>query len=126
MTHDWNAPGNIKDFIRRINDLRKREPALQEYDNLRFHTCENPQIIVYSKRLAAENSTVLAVVNLDANNKQSGMLKINMADLGLTDSDFYFVKDSLTSESYVWKGSENFVILDPAKSPGHLFTVLKA
>lgn len=40
-THDWNAPGNIKDFTRKLNELRKREPALQEYDNLRFHYCDN-------------------------------------------------------------------------------------
>lgn len=125
-THDWNSPNNIKDFIRRVNNLRKTEVALQEYDNLRIHHCDNPQIMVYSKRSAAHNSTVLCIVNLDPHNKQSGRVWINMADLGLHEGDFYFVKDAITSESYVWKGPENFVIIDPAKTPGHLFTVLKA
>ena len=125
-THDWNAPGNIKDFIGKVNKLRHAEPALQEYDNLKFHTCANEQIMVYSKHLAAEKSTVLCIVNLDPYNPQSGAVRINMADLGLEDHDFYFVKDAITGQSFVWKGSENFVILDPSKSPGHLFTVLKA
>lgn len=125
-THDWNAPGNIKDFITKINTLRQREGALQEYDNLKFHHCDNPQIMVYSKHLAAEHSTVLCIVNLDAYNKQSGNVWINMADLGLEEHDFYFVKDQVTGESFVWKGAGNFVILDPAKSPGHVFVVLKA
>jgi len=125
-THDWNAPGNIKDFVSKVNRARKQQPALQEYNNLHFHTCENPQIMVYSKRIAAENSTVLCIVNLDPYNTQSGIVRIDMAELGLHDDDFYFVKDQITGENFVWRGSENFVLLDPSKTPGHLFTVLKA
>src|SRR5438046_7799540 len=33
---DWNAPGNIKDWIARLNKIRKENRALQSYDNLRF------------------------------------------------------------------------------------------
>ena len=28
---DWNAPGNIKDWIARINQIRKQNRALQMY-----------------------------------------------------------------------------------------------
>jgi hypothetical protein len=31
---DWNAPGNIKDWIARINQIRKQNRALQMYTNL--------------------------------------------------------------------------------------------
>ena len=41
---DWNAPGNFKDWITRINRIRHEERALQLYDNLRFHPSENDQI----------------------------------------------------------------------------------
>jgi len=124
-THHWDGPGNIKEFVRKINQMRQQQPAMQEYDNLRFHQCENTNIMVYSKRLASQNSTVLVIVSLDPYHKQEGRVWINMADLGLADHDFYFVKDALTGESYVWKGPENFVSINPTKTPGHLFSVLK-
>ncbi|HEX4932899.1 MAG TPA: alpha-amylase family glycosyl hydrolase, partial [Gemmatimonadaceae bacterium] len=46
---DWSAPGNINDDIRRLNQLRRDEPALQLYRNLTFHTSENPQVLFYHK-----------------------------------------------------------------------------
>jgi len=124
-THDWNSPVNIKDFLRRINGARRDYSALQEYDNLRFHYCDNPQIMVYSKRDEAKDNTILCIANLDLHNVQSGRVHLNMSDLGLNSDSFYFVKDLLTDESFVWRGSENFVMLDPAKAPGHMFAVKK-
>jgi starch synthase (maltosyl-transferring) len=46
---DWNAPGNIKDYITRLNHIRRDNRALREYDNLRIHTAENDQILCFSK-----------------------------------------------------------------------------
>jgi starch synthase (maltosyl-transferring) len=38
---DWNAPGNIKDYITKLNEIRHHNCALREYENLRFHIVEN-------------------------------------------------------------------------------------
>ena len=46
---DWNQPGNIKEFIARVNSIRRENPALQEFLNLRFLTTDNDQILFYSK-----------------------------------------------------------------------------
>ena len=46
---DWNAPGNIKDWIARLNKIRKENRALQLYTNLRFHDADNDAILFYSK-----------------------------------------------------------------------------
>src|SRR5206468_1244006 len=32
---DWNAPGNIKDYVTRLNRIRRENRALHEYANLR-------------------------------------------------------------------------------------------
>ena len=48
-----------------------------------------------------------------------------MGKLGLENDAFFFVKDLITDESYVWRGSHNFVRLDPNKAPGHLLVVRK-
>ena len=35
---DWDAPGNIKEWITRLNQIRRQNRALHLYDNLRFFT----------------------------------------------------------------------------------------
>lgn len=123
MVHDWNRPGNIKDFVRQVNEARHSQVALQEYDNLKFHWAENPQIMVYSKRHPEKNNTVLCIVNLDFNHVQSSNIHLDLESLGLGSDGFCFVHDLLGGDSYLWKGADQFVILDPGKAPGHLFIV---
>src|SRR5207302_5964173 len=36
---DWDRPGNIVDDVRRVNRIRRDNPALQLYSNLRFLNC---------------------------------------------------------------------------------------
>jgi starch synthase (maltosyl-transferring) len=122
-TRDWNAPGNIKDFVRKLNDFRNRNSAAWEYDNLYFHHIDNDQIMAYSKRDPKNGNTVLYVVNLDIHNVQSGFLHLNLAELGLREGQNYMVQDFLSKEVYLWSHSTNYVSLDPRKAPGHLFLV---
>src|SRR5205807_7044974 len=62
---NWNAPGNIKDWIARLNKIRKQNRALQLYSNLRFYYAENDAILFYGKMTAARDNIILVVVNLD-------------------------------------------------------------
>ena len=94
---------------------------MQEYDNLRFHSAENDNLMVYSKRL--DNDVILCIANMDMHQAQEGSVSLNMQELGLSDDSFFFVKDLITDESFVWRGSKNFVRLEPNKAPGHLFVV---
>src|SRR5438128_9977990 len=38
---DWNAPGNIKDYITRLNRIRRENRALHEYANLCYLQAES-------------------------------------------------------------------------------------
>ena len=120
--HDWKTPG-IKDFIRRVNEARLVHAALQEYDNLEFHYAANDQLMVYSKVLGEDR--ILCIANLDMDNTQEGLVELNMSKLGLEEDAFYFLKDVITDESFVWRGSKNFVRLEPLKAPGHLLILKK-
>ncbi len=62
---DWNAPGNIKDTITRLNRIRRENRALQEYDNLRFYRSENDNVLFYGKATESRDNIVLVAVNLD-------------------------------------------------------------
>ena len=106
-----------------MNTARQEHVALQEYDNLDFHYCANDQLMVYSKKTG--DDVILCVCNMDMDNAQEGMVELDMAKLGLSQDSFFFLKDLITDESFVWRGNRNFVRLDPAKAPGHLLVLKK-
>ncbi len=121
--HHWDSPTNIRDFVRRVNNAKLDHPALQEYDNLEFHDADNSNLMVYSKKKG--DDVILCVANMDMHNAQEGTISLNMEKLGLAGDAFFFVKDLITDESYVWHGPRNFVRLDPNKAPGHLLVIKK-
>jgi starch synthase (maltosyl-transferring) len=120
---DWDAPGNIKEYITRLNQIRVTNRALREYENLRFHTVENDQILFYSKATEALDNVLLFLVNLDPFNTQSGFAYVPIEQFGINESDPYQVYDLLTDDKYVWRGRRNFVMLDPRHQPAHIFRV---
>jgi starch synthase (maltosyl-transferring) len=120
---DWNAPGNIKDWIARLNKIRRENRALQLYTNLRFHDAENDAILFYSKMTAARDNIILVVVNLDAHRKQNSFVYVPIENFGQMESDVYQVQDLLSSTTYTWRGRRNYVELDPDIQPAHIFLV---
>jgi starch synthase (maltosyl-transferring) len=120
---DWNAPGNIKDWIARLNKIRTENRALQLYTNLRFHDAENDAIIFYSKMTAARDNIILVVVNLDPHRKQNSFVYVPIENFGQMESDVYQVQDLLSSTTYTWRGRRNYVELDPDIQPAHIFLV---
>jgi len=120
---DWNAPGNIKDWIARLNKIRKENRALQLYTNLRFHDAENDAILFYSKMTAARDNIILIVVNLDPHRKQNSFVHVPIENFGQMESDVYQVQDLLSGATYTWRGRRNYVELDPDIQPAHIFLV---
>jgi len=120
---DWNAPGNIKDWIAGLNKIRKENRALQLYTNLRFHDADNDAILFYSKMTAARDNIILAVVNLDPYRKQNSFVYVPIESFGPMESDVYQVQDLLSGATYTWRGRRNYVELDPRIQPAHIFLV---
>ena len=120
---DWNAPGNIKDWIARLNKIRKENRALHLYTNLRFHDAENDAILFYSKMTAARDNIILVVVNLDPHRKQNSFVYVPIENFGQMESDVYQVQDLLSGSTYTWRGRRNYVELDPDIQPAHIFLV---
>ncbi len=118
---DWDAPGNIKDLITALNRIRRENRALQAYENLRFHPIDNDSILFYSKATPALDNIILVAVNLDPDMKQSGHVQVPLAQFGLAEQEEYQVHDLLTDTRYQWRGSRNYIELDPRQQPVHLF-----
>lgn len=120
---DWDAEGNINAFIRAVNLAREDSPALQEFRNLHFHQPNNPQVLACSKATADGSNRVLAVVSLDPHAIQEAIIHLDGAPLGLDDDSSYIAHDLVTGQRYNWQGLANYVRLDPAIEPVHLFRI---
>src|SRR5438876_5520733 len=120
---DWNAPGNIKHWITRINKIRKENRALQMYTNLRFYRADNDAILCYGKMTPARDNIILVVVNLDPFRKQNSFVHVLFVEFIQLDNNKYQVHDLLSDARYIWRGGQNYVELDPEIQPAHVFLV---
>ncbi len=120
---DWDSPGNIKEWITRLNLIRQQNRALHLYDNLRFYPADNSAILFYGKMTAARDNIVLVVVNLDPHRKQSSYINVPLDQFGAKEGDLYEVHDLLSDARYTWSSSQNYVELDPEIQPAHIFRI---
>ncbi|MDW8475949.1 DUF3416 domain-containing protein [Streptomyces scabiei] len=123
---DWDTAARegrtIAPLIGKLNEIRRRSPALRQLRDLHFHHADQEAVIVYSKR--AGSNTVLVVVNLDPHHTQEATVSLDMPHLGLDWHESVLVRDELTGEVYTW-GRNNYVRLEPGRSPAHVLTVLR-
>jgi starch synthase (maltosyl-transferring) len=147
---NYDAPGNINADIERLNTIRRAHPALHRYRNLTFHRSENESVLFYRKaghptltqwvggrqqpippKIAASialpaapgANDILVVVNTDPQHTQETMVHVPINEMGIDQEQPYVVEDLLTGVRYTWRGVRNYVRLDPAVEPGHLFLV---
>ncbi len=126
---DWEAAARdgvgIADYITELNRIRRAHPALHRLRNLRFHHVDQPELMCFSKRVdgipgRSGSDTVLVVVNLDPHQTREATVWLDTPALGVDRA--FTVTDELTGESFQW-GQANYVRLDPATRPAHIFTV---
>jgi starch synthase (maltosyl-transferring) len=120
---DVNSPNSLKGLITHVNGIRRSSRALQGNTGLKFHRVDNEQLIAYSKVCEDGSDMILVVVNLDPHNTQSGWVSVVLDELRLGTQESYQVHDLLTDVRYVWQGSRNYVQLNPAALPAHIFRV---
>ena len=117
---DFAAPGNLDAEIRRINRIRRENPALQRTDTLTFHHSENDQVLFYRKSMPDRSNDLLIVVNLDPARAHEAMVHVPLDALGLAPDAVYPLTDLLTGAVFRWRGARNYVRLDPAQEPAHV------
>jgi starch synthase (maltosyl-transferring) len=118
---DFSRSDSLFPLIKRLNAIRRENPALQTDWSLRFHPIGNDQLICFSKE--EKNNLILVAVNLDPWNVQSGWIELPIADFGIAPHERYVVEDLLGGGRYEWTGSRNYVELSPHTLPAHVFRV---
>lgn len=124
---DHDDPDSLMGFISKLNRFRRESPAMWRIGSLHFHWADSDDVIVYSHaRVLADGTTdrVLVVVNLCPDETREATINLDMGALLLDGVDSFTVADALTGESWDWRGSGNYVRLDPGERVGHLFKLL--
>ncbi len=118
---DLGARHSLADLVAKVNAVRRANPALQHDRNLRLCTLDNDALVAYVRRWGTNR--IVVVVNLDPHYRHSGWLELDTEHLRLGPDDPYVAHDLLTGSRYRWQGRRNFVMLDPAVLPAHVFRI---
>jgi starch synthase (maltosyl-transferring) len=120
---DWDRPGNIKAEIEAINRLRRASPALQRFDNLRFHEASHSAVLFYSKVTEDRSDRVLVAVTLDPKQIVRAEIVFPLDHLGLPPDGTFETEDLFTGERRRWTGARHWILLDPATYPAMILSV---
>ena len=117
---DLNRADSISGILKRLNEIRREQSALQSGAILAFHSIDSDYLIAYTKRSADGDNIVFVVVNLDPHAPHSGWLEVPAGDLPVGHSNFEIV-DLLSDKSFQWSGPRIYIELDPQAMPAHIF-----
>jgi starch synthase (maltosyl-transferring) len=120
---DWNRPGNIKDFITKINRIRRENPALQELENLRFYPADDDNVLFYGKMTPDKANKVFIVVNLDPFDTHAARLRFPWEEMELADGQTVEVEELLTGKHHLWRHADQEVRLDPQVNPVEIYRI---
>jgi starch synthase (maltosyl-transferring) len=119
----WNLdrPGQICDYISRLNEIRRENPALTRGRPPVFYPVDEEELIAYGRASEDLRELVIVVVNLDPHHKRSGWVELPLRELGLDETHPFQMHDLLGGGRHLWHGPRNYVSLDPASAPAHIF-----
>jgi starch synthase (maltosyl-transferring) len=120
---DWNAPGNIKQDVSKLNRIRAENAALHELGN--FEPVPSDFDGIFAFRKHAPGNELLVIVNLDPHQAHETMVDVPLSAMGIDANEPYEVNDLLTGARYTWRGARNYVKLDPNERVAHLFRVTR-
>ena len=112
---DWNRPGNIKDYVVRVNAIRNENEALHLSHNLRFQGCDNDNVLAYAK--AHGDNVILVAVNMDPFHPQEAAIMAPLDYVDVADGQAYKAVELLTGRTETWTTLWRHIRLDPAFNP---------
>ncbi len=107
----YDDPTSLAPLVTRLNDVRRRHPALQRLRDVAFHGCSNPALLAFSKHTEDRGDVVLVVVNLDPFATHDGVLDLDLGRLGLPWDQPFTADDELSGQSFSWVGAHPYVRL---------------
>src|SRR5262249_54731573 len=115
---DWDRPGNIRDYIARLNKIRLDNPALHYSKNLRFYGADDDNILFYAKATSASDNVIWMAVNLDPKTVHEATLSSPVRELpGFGGGATIEAEELLHGDRSLWYAPTQRIRLDPAFNP---------
>jgi len=124
-TRDWHKPGNIKDYIREINRIRRGNSALQQTNNLRFISIDDPNVIGFLKESPDRKNAVAVAIALT---KEPRQFWFHFGDIEIGPEGarkrIVAVENLATGERHAVEWGGLRLRIDPERDPTLLFACL--
>lgn len=114
---DWDRSDSLAPFITRLNELRRRHPALRQLRNLYVQGTNHDSVLCFSKRSGAD--VIVVVVDLLPGSNKAVRLSINPADIGLSWGMPFLLQDELSGQA-----TTADAITISAEQPARIFAVV--
>jgi starch synthase (maltosyl-transferring) len=121
-TRDWNKPGNIKDYIKRLNTIRRDNPALLQTANLRFLPVDDENVTGFIKESVAGDNAVACAISLSGAPQQF-WLHFGDEQIGPDGAKkpVRIIENLITGERHLLEWGGVRLRIDPASNPALLF-----
>ena len=107
-------------YLTLLNAIRREHAALQDLRSLRFHACDNPDVIAFSK--VDGDDIVLVVCTLDPDREHEATVWWDLAALGLPEGERFVAHDLVADTTWTW-GPSTYVRLRPWDHVAHVVHV---
>ncbi|HMO28989.1 maltotransferase domain-containing protein [Enterovirga sp.] len=112
---DYDRPGHIRAHVARLNRIRRENPALWDFRNIRFLNAWNDSVVSYLRMTPAKDNALLILVNLDPHHRQECSYEVPLWEFGLPDDGALVVEDLLGFGRFELRGKTHRIALDPAE-----------
>ena len=88
----------MKEFVEKVNKIRRENPALQLRRNLRLLTASDDNIVFYGRWTEDKRNVILVAVNLDPSSVHEAFVTVHVDEIQTGKGESYTVLDLSTGE----------------------------
>ncbi|MBW3594593.1 MAG: alpha-1,4-glucan--maltose-1-phosphate maltosyltransferase, partial [Actinobacteria bacterium] len=92
---DWDRADSLQPYIKKINQIRSKHPALAQLTNLTFHVADKDNVMAFSKQMRGHDP-ILVVVNLNPHHWEEATVTLDLDALGISYDRAFEVHDLIT------------------------------
>ena len=120
---DWNKPGNIADYIGRLNRIRRQNPALLQTRDFRFVQVDDEEVIGFIKESVAHDNAVAAAVAVTGHGPRQFWFHFGDLEIGPPNARrrVTSVENLVTGERHLLEWGGIRLRIDQAQDPALLF-----
>jgi starch synthase (maltosyl-transferring) len=118
---NWDTSSEMHKLIKKVNQIRRDNPAFHTTFNIKFCETDNEQLLAYLKVTDDGSNCILTVVNLDPLHMQHGWVNIPTDFFDAHHGQSLELVDLMDDSNYHWNRQWNYVELDPRLMPMHIF-----